>query len=241
MPAFSVDFSAQVILVTGATGRLGRAVTRSLLQARAEVVPVVRNADSLRGAFPQLSRDGHYLAERIDVTDPDSFDIAIPGTLDQFGQIDGLMHTVGGYRADHLVHETPLDDWDAMHTRNARSTFVACRAVLPHMLARGTGKIVCVAARSALQADGRAAAYSASKSAVIRLVEAIADEVCDHGINANCVLPSVIDTPENRRAFPAANPGRWVPPEQIADVMLFLASDAARAINGAAIPVYGRT
>ena len=241
MSSITIDFSDEVVLVTGVTGRLGGAVTRALLDAGAHIAAVARRGDKVRDQIPEVSGGEHYIAEGVDVTDADSFGAAVTAVHERFGRIDVLMHTVGGYHADHAVAETPIEDWEAMHSLNARSTFVACRAVLPSMLERGSGKIVCVAARSALMADGRAAAYSASKSAVIRLVEAIAEEVCDAGVNANCVLPSVIDTPENRRAFPRAHTERWVPPEQIAEVMLFLASEAAQAIHGAAIPVYGRS
>lgn len=241
MSAFTADFTGQVMLVTGANGRLGRAVSRALLDLGATVVPVTRSGPLSADEFPELAMTDAHRAEGIDLTDPGSFNQAVAAVLDRFGRIDGLMHTVGGYRQGRPVQMTPLDDWQALHDLNARSTFVACRAVLPPMLERGRGKIVCVAARSALKADGRSAAYSASKSAVVRLVEAIGDEVCDEGLNVNCVLPSVIDTPENRAAMPTGQPDRWVPPQQIADVMLFLASDAAQAINGAAIPVYGRS
>jgi NAD(P)-dependent dehydrogenase (short-subunit alcohol dehydrogenase family) len=124
---------------------------------------------------------------------------------------------------------------------NARTAFILSRAVVPHMLAQGSGKIVHVAARAALARARKAAAYSASKAATVRLVGSLAAELRRENINVNCVLPGTIDTPQNREAMPKADHSRWIPPEAIADVMLFLASDAAWAVNGAAIPVYGKS
>jgi NAD(P)-dependent dehydrogenase (short-subunit alcohol dehydrogenase family) len=122
---------------------------------------------------------------------------------------------------------------------NARTAFVVSRAVIPGMRERGQGKIIHVASRAALKGSAKAAAYSASKSALIRLTESLAAELKRDGINVNCVLPGTIDTPQNRASMPKADRSRWVAPEAIADVILFLASDAARAIHGAALPVYG--
>jgi NAD(P)-dependent dehydrogenase (short-subunit alcohol dehydrogenase family) len=155
-----------------------------------------------------------------------------------------LTNAVGGYRAGKPVHETPLETWNLMLNLNARSAFVLSRAVVPPMLERGSGKIVHTAARAALKGGAKAAAYSISKSAVVRLVESLAAELRHKGITVNCVLPGTIDTPQNRQALaalPNVDPNRWVPPEAIADVILFLASDAAWAVNGAAIAVYGRS
>ena len=169
--------------------------------------------------------------------------------LGRFGRIDVLANAIGGYRAGQPVHETPLDTWDFMLNLNARTAFVLSRAVVPAMLAQGSGKIVHVAARAALRSTAsfavagaaNAAAYSASKAAMVRLVESLADELRHNQINVNCVLPGTIDTPQNRESMPKADHSRWVPPEAIADVILFLASDAARAVNGAAVPVYGQS
>ncbi len=122
---------------------------------------------------------------------------------------------------------------------NARSVITMARAVVPRMLAAGSGKIVNVAAMAALTGKAGMGAYAASKSATMRLTETMAAELRDKGINVNCVMPSIIDTPQNRAAMPDADPRHWVAPAALADVILFLASDAARAINGAAVPVVG--
>jgi NAD(P)-dependent dehydrogenase (short-subunit alcohol dehydrogenase family) len=124
---------------------------------------------------------------------------------------------------------------------NARTVFNACRAIIPHLLAAGGGRIVNVAARAAIKGQGHMAPYCASKAVVIRLTESLAEEHRDDGINVNCVLPGTLDTPENRAAMPDADHGRWVGTDALADVILFLVSAASRAISGAAIPVYGRS
>jgi NAD(P)-dependent dehydrogenase (short-subunit alcohol dehydrogenase family) len=122
---------------------------------------------------------------------------------------------------------------------NARTVFIASSAVIPIMLERGAGKIINVGARAALKGSRRAAAYSASKSAIMRLTESMSAELKTGGINVNCILPGTIDTPENRKEMPKADTSKWVTPQALADAILFLASDTARAIHGASIPVYG--
>jgi NAD(P)-dependent dehydrogenase (short-subunit alcohol dehydrogenase family) len=156
---------------------------------------------------------------------------------ERLGRIDVLANVAGGYRAGTAVHETPLETWDFMLNLNARTAFSVSRAVIPHMLQQGAGKIIHVSARAGQQGSAKMAAYSASKSAVLRLTESMAAELKRQDINVNCVLPSTIDTPQNREAMPNADYSRWVKPEAIADVIMFLASDAARAVHGAAIPV----
>ncbi len=160
--------------------------------------------------------------------------------VQQFGQIDVLVNIAGGFRMGSPVHEMSLETWEFMMGLNARSVLHTARAIVPHMLQREQGKVVSIAARAGLKGKARMGAYVASKSAVIRLTESMSAELKDKGINVNCVLPGTIDTPANREAMPNANHDRWVPPEAIAEVITFLASDAARAIHGAAIPVYGR-
>jgi NAD(P)-dependent dehydrogenase (short-subunit alcohol dehydrogenase family) len=158
-----------------------------------------------------------------------------------FGHIDILANIAGGFTMGTPVHETPVETWDFMLNLNARTAFLTSRSVVPFMLAQGHGKIVNVAARAALEGKAKMAPYVISKSAVIRLTESMAAELKEAGINVNCVLPGTLDTPQNRRDMPKADHSRWVPPVALADVILFLASDAARAVHGAAVPVYGRS
>ncbi len=150
-----------------------------------------------------------------------------------------MINTAGGFRAGSPVHETSLDTWEFMISLNAKTAFIASRAVVPQMILQRSGAIINIGARPGLKGVANAAAYGASKSAVIRLTESLSAELKRKGINVNCVLPGTIDTPENRNAMPDGKFERWVKPEAVADVILFLASDLARAIHGAAIPVYG--
>jgi len=236
------DFTNQVVMVGGASGNLGQAVARAFHAAGASLALLDHGADRLPGLFPEMAgSDEHLLLSSVDASGAASAEAAVQKVLERFGRIDVLANTIGGYRAGTPVHETPLETLDFMLSLNARTAFILSRAVVPAMLERGSGKIVHTAARGGLSGGRNAAAYSLSKSAVIRLVESLAAELRHQGINANCVLPGTIDTPENRRDMPKADHSRWVPPEAIADVFLFLASNAARAVNGAAIPVYGRS
>jgi NAD(P)-dependent dehydrogenase (short-subunit alcohol dehydrogenase family) len=236
------DFTDRVVMVAGASGNLGQAVARAFYAAGAHLVLLDRADERLPGLFPELAGSSeHLLVGSVDVADAGSIEKAVAAALERFGRIDILANTVGGYRAGTAVHETPLETWDFMFELNARTAFLLSRAVVPHMRERGYGKIVHVSARAALAGPGKAAAYSISKAAVVRLVESLAAELRQEGINANCVLPGTIDTPQNRQSMPNADHSRWVPPEAVAAVILFLASDAAWAVNGAAIPVYGKS
>ena len=231
------DFSNRVVLITGAAGNLGRAAAQAFLACGGIVVAVDHSRDRLESSYGDaLLTGGRLILQAADANVPDSVARAVAHTVEGQGGIDVLVNTVGGYRAGTPVHETPLETWDFMMTLNARTAFIASRAVAPHMLKAGRGKIIHVASRAALSGGAGAAAYSASKSALMRLTESLAAEL-KPAVNVNCVMPSTIDTPQNRQAMPDADHSRWTKTEAIADVILFLASDAARAVHGAAIPV----
>jgi NAD(P)-dependent dehydrogenase (short-subunit alcohol dehydrogenase family) len=234
------DFHERVVVVTGAAGNLGQAVSRAFLSARAHVVPVDHKPDRLPMLFPSLvGSTDHMLSTSVDQTEAASVQDMVDQVLERFGQIDVLVNTVGGYQGGPPVYEMSVSDWEDQFELNALTAFIISRAIVPAMLAQGYGKIIHTSSRAALQGSARAPAHSAAKSAVVRLVEGLSREVKQQGINVNCVLPSTIDTPENRESMPDADRSRWVAPEALADVIMFLASDAARAIHGAAIPVYG--
>ena len=236
------DFAHRVVMITGAAGNLGQAVARAFQAAGARLVLVDRRPDRLQRLFPELAASpDHFLATSVDLTDQVAVKGLVDEALSRFGRIDALANTAGGWRGGKPVHETPLDTLDFLLNLNARTVFIASSAVVPPMLAQGGGKIVNVAARAAMGAASKNGAYAASKSAVLRLTETMAAELKHEGINVNCVLPGTIDTPQNRQAMPGADHSRWVAPEAIADVILFLASDAARAVSGAAVPVYGQS
>jgi NAD(P)-dependent dehydrogenase (short-subunit alcohol dehydrogenase family) len=236
------DFSGRVAVITGAVGYLGAATAKAFQRAGARTVLVDRWEDRLRHAYADLagSRE-HLLAGGVDLTDANSVSRMVEATRERFGRLDVLVSTVGGFRGGKPVHEDDLENWDFLFDINVRTTLHCCRAVIPHMLRAGRGKIVNVASRGALAGDAGFSAYSAAKSAVVRLTESLADELKQAGVNVNCVLPGTIDTPQNRQERPSADHGKWVEPAAIADVILFLASDAARAVNGAAVPVFGKS
>jgi NAD(P)-dependent dehydrogenase (short-subunit alcohol dehydrogenase family) len=235
-----LSFRDRIVLVTGAAGNLGRAVAKAFLSTEAILALVDRAPDRLSGLFAEpVDTPRHLLAMGVDMSDADAVQAMVDRVIERFGRIDVLVNTVGGYRAGTPVHSTPLETWDFMLNLNARTAFIVSRAVVPAMQAQASGKIVHVASRAALKGSAKGAAYSASKSALIRLTESLAAELKRTGINVNCVVPGTIDTPSNRREMPKADHSRWVTPEAIADTILFLASDAARSIHGAAIPVYG--
>ena len=230
-----------VIIITGATGNLGQATAHAFQAASDKTVLVDRSRDKLGGVFASLAASpDHLLAGGVDLSDSISLGKLVGDTLARFGRIDALVHTVGTWRGGKPVHETDLADWDFLFNANLRTTLLCCRAVIPQMLKQGRGKIITIASRDGLAGSAGYAAYSASKSAVLRLTESLADELKASNINVNCIMPGTIDTPQNRAANPSADFSKWVEPSAIADVILFLASDASRAINGAAVPVFGK-
>lgn len=233
--------AGKVVIVTGSVGNLGLATAQGLQEAQAKTVLLDRSEDRLRESYPALVESpNHFLAGGVDLTNPESLARFVKLACDRFGRIDALVNTVGGWRGGKPVHEMDLADWDFLFGVNLRTTLLCCRAVIPQMLRLGGGKIVNVASRDALGGGAGYSAYSASKSAVLRLTEAMSAELKTSNINVNCVMPGTIDTPQNRKAMPNADFSKWVAPEAIAEVILFLISDAARAINGAAVPVYGK-
>lgn len=234
-----MSLTDRVVVITGATGGLGPAVVRTMADAGASVVTTGRRQGALDALLKDLGLpDERSLARASDVTDADSLAALRDAALARFGQIDGLINIAGGYKSSSVL-DTDLDTWNGVMTLNAVSVMLACQAMVPHMVERGYGKVVNVSAQHGLHGHKRNVAYASAKSAVLRITESLSEDVRAHGVNVNAVLPSTIDTPANRKAFPKADPGKWVSPEEIAAVMRFLVSDEASAIHGAAIPVYG--
>ena len=232
-----MNFSNKTILVTGASGNLGQAVGSAFAEAGAKLALIDRHRDHLERVFGAENADRLYLT--VDLLDQEQVTAAAASARARFGRIDVLCNIAGGFRMGQPVHETSNDNWNFLFDINARTLLHAVRAVVPQMIADGGGKIVSVAAYAAQRGSAKMGPYIASKDAVIRLTETMAAELRDKNINVNCVLPTIIDTPENRTAMPDADPARWVAPKDLASVILFLASDAARAIHGAALPVTG--
>ena len=233
------DFTNQVVIVTGANGELGQATAVAFAAAGAKVGLLGRSLDKLQEAFPDYQDSEQSLFLIADLTQEAAVQAAVDRAIEHFGRIDVIVHTAGGFRSGKAVQEMPLDLWDFMLDLNARSVLIASRAIIPQMIKQQRGKIITIGSKSAFEGGANKAAYSASKAAVLRLTESMSAELKHLGINVNSVLPGTIDTPTNRKAMPDADTGRWVTPEELANVILFLASDAAQAIHGAAIPVYG--
>lgn len=234
------NFSGKVALVTGAAGNLGSAVSRAYLEAGAQVVLVDYKEQRLKEVFPDLiPSEEHVLAPSTDLTQAEEAQNMVQGAVDQLGSIDALVHTVGGFTMGDKVHEMDRDTWQGMIDLNVTTFLNMVQAVVPAMLEAGGGKIVSIGARPALEGKPKMGPYSVAKTAVLRLTESMSAELKGEGINVNCVLPGTIDTPENRTAMSDADFSKWVQPQSLADVILFLTSDAARDIHGAAIPVYG--
>ena len=232
-----MTLSPKTVFVTGAAGNLGRAIAAAFEARGANLALVGRTKESLAAALGAESERRLFVAA--DLLDQATLDSAVQLARSRFGRIDVLCNIAGGFRMGSPVHETSDADWDFLMDINARTLLHAVRAVVPQMLAAGGGKIVNVGAFAAQKGVAQRGAYVAAKSVVIRLTEAMAAELRDRNINVNCVLPTIIDTPENRAGMPKADPSRWLAPADLANVIVFLASDEARAIHGAALPVAG--
>ena len=226
---------ASRVVVTGAAGALGRVVARHFHERGHPLVLVDLDEAAMRGAYADVSGDLRFVAA--DLTSP-AATAAIAQALEN-APAGVLCNIAGGFTMGHPVHDADGDDWGRMLAMNVSTMLGACRAVVPGMIAAARGRIVNVAAASATSGKASMGPYVAAKSAVARLTESMALELRSHGIGVNAVAPSIIDTPANRAAMPDADPAAWVSPRQLADVIGFLASDAASAIHGAVIPVVG--
>jgi NAD(P)-dependent dehydrogenase (short-subunit alcohol dehydrogenase family) len=231
--------SETTTLITGAAGALGRATVAALRARGDRLVMVDRELSLLRDALPECVDDPRCLMLAADVTDRTAVQQAVAVAVQDFGQIDALVHVAGGFAMGEAVHELTRESWDRLMDLNAWS-FVACaHAVVPHMLAAGSGRIVAVSARAAAQGAAKMSAYVASKAALQRLVECLSAEVREQGIAVNSIAPSIIDTPANRAAMPDADPARWVSPRTLAQAIAFLTGEGGEAIHGQHLVVSG--
>lgn len=233
------DFEGSVALVTGAGGALGEALARRLLATGARVAAVDRRAERVEARFADLAAAARPSAHGADLAEDGAVAALIDDVLARHGRIDHLFNVAGAYRGGATAVDTALADWELLLDANFRSTLHLCRAVVPAMIRQGGGTVVNVGSRASLHGDAGAAAYSVAKTAVLRLTESLAAEGKRHGVRVNCVLPGTMDTPANRAAMPDADPAGWVALDAAIDAILFLASPAARAVHGAALPVFG--
>jgi NAD(P)-dependent dehydrogenase (short-subunit alcohol dehydrogenase family) len=227
----------RVVVITGGFGVLGAAVARRFVADGARVVLVDRVAAPpwAQAEFPAP----HLLVGGVDLADGAAAALALQRAREVTGGLDVLVNVAGGFQWQ-LLGEGELAIWDEMFAMNLKTAVAGCRAIVPHLRARGGGRIVNIGAGAAARAHAGMGAYTASKAGVERLSEALAEELKDHNITVNTVLPGTLDTPRNRAEMPQADFSRWVQPEALADVVVFLAGEGARAVTGAAIRVFGR-
>jgi len=232
-----MNFDGKVALITGAAGNLGRAVGAALHASGANVVLVDVDARALTDAYGASVERRLLLAA--DLIDEASIASAVQVAREKLGQIDILCNIAGGFASGPPVHETPAALWRRMFDLNAVSVVNTVKAIVPGMIERKAGNIINVAAAASVLGQPGMAAYILAKNAVVRLTDSMAAELRPHGICVACVMPTIIDTPQNRAAMPDADASQWTPPEAIAEVMLFLASDAAMIMSGCAIALSG--
>ncbi|MCL5263274.1 MAG: SDR family NAD(P)-dependent oxidoreductase [Acidobacteria bacterium] len=237
-----LTFAGKTVLVAGGTGGLGRAVTLAYLDHAANVIVTYRHHEE----FASIERDaegksGTLFGFAVDVTESAATVALVSDILSRFSSLDVFVNCIGGYAGGTKAWQLDEETWDRMLDLNLRSNSSLIRAVVPPMLRQHAGAIVLVNAKAALDHGAGAAAYSASKAAALAMAGSLAADLKGTGVRVNSILPSIIDTPANREAMPRANFAEWPKPEDLASVILFLSSDAARVIHGAAIPVYGNS
>jgi NAD(P)-dependent dehydrogenase (short-subunit alcohol dehydrogenase family) len=228
-----MDLTGKVVLITGANGGLGTFVTRAFLDAGARVMGVSRSisdSDSPNESFSAMAAD---------LSQSDQVRTVVGSVIAKWGRLDGAIHLAGGFAGGQSVADTDDATFERMLDMNFRSAYRVIRAVIPAMRVQGSGRIMAIGSRSAVEPQGLLSAYSASKAALVSLIRTVAHENSDKQITANVVLPITMDTPANRAAMPGADFSKWIQPSQIASLLVYLASDQGAAISGAVIPVYG--
>jgi NAD(P)-dependent dehydrogenase (short-subunit alcohol dehydrogenase family) len=234
-----MEMTGRAVVVTGAFGALGSAVARAFARRGAHVA-LLDLAVSPPNALQSEFAAGHLLLGGVDLGDVESTRRAMLAAALRFGGIDVLVNVAGGFQWQTLG-DGSVDTWDQLYRMNLRTAVVSCKVALPALIERGQGRIINIGAgAAAARAGAGMGAYTASKAGVQKLTESLAEELKDRGITVNAILPGTIDTPRNRADMPDADFTRWVTPDAIAEIVGFLASDAAQAITGAAIPVAGR-
>jgi NAD(P)-dependent dehydrogenase (short-subunit alcohol dehydrogenase family) len=236
----SAKFDGKVALVAGGTGGLGRAVALAFLEEGATVAVTFRKQEELDGLKKLAGANAARLeAFAVDVTDEAAVRQLVEKILAKHGRLDALVNTVGAYAGGVKLWELETKVFEQMIALNVRSGYALSRAAVRAMLKQGRGAIVNVASKAAFDHEAGAAAYAASKAAAVAMLDCLAADVKGSGVRVNSVLPSIIDTEANRKAMPKADFAKWPKPEDIARIILFLCSEEAKVIHGAAIPVYG--
>ena len=229
-------FTGKVIIVTGAAGNVGSALAAHLAAKGARIAAVDTVKDRLDAVVAGLAGSGHMALSTYDLTQSAATEALVAQVVATAGRLDAVGTTVGGFAMAKLA-DAGLDQWDAMFNLNVKTTWNIYRAAVPAIRNAGGGALVGIGSAAGLRGSGEMAAYAATKSAVMRLTESLADELRLDRIRVNAVLPTTIDTPQNHAAMPGADSSRWVKPAHIADVMGFLLSDAASAVSGQLLQV----
>jgi NAD(P)-dependent dehydrogenase (short-subunit alcohol dehydrogenase family) len=236
----NMGLSGKVVLVAGGTGGLGRAVSLAFLEEGAKVVTTYRKEAEFEALKSIVETNAAALEGRfVDITEERAAAELVTGLVSRHGRLDTVVNTIGGYAGGIKLWELKTEILDSMLSLNLRSGYVLARSAVPIMLKQRHGSIVNVAAKAAYDHGAGAAAYAASKAAAVALMDSLAADTKGTGIRVNSILPSIIDTAPNRQAMPDADFASWPQPSDIAQVILFLCSDVAKAIHGASIPVYG--
>src|SRR5262249_22816751 len=236
--SIGTQLSGQVILVTGGTGALGRAVSLAFLEQGAKVVVIFRQSSELEELKRSATNASALQGQQVDVTDEAAMKRFVQSVVAEHGHIDIAVNTVGAFAGGAKLWEEDAKLLEQMLSANLRSGYAISRAVIPQMLKQKRGSFINIASRAAIEHAAGIASYAASKAAAVALMDSLAAELKDTGVRVNSVLPSIIDTEANRKAMPKADFTKWPRPEEIARVILFLASDDAKLIHGASIPVY---
>jgi len=239
----AMNFQGKIVLVAGGTGGLGREVTMAFLEAGATIVVTYRTAEEFAAVASAAEAIGQAAPAgvSVDVTEAQAVEKLIAEVTAKHGRIDILVNTVGAYAGGTNLWEEDPRTYDKMLRLNLKAGFILARAVVPQMIKQNRGWIVNVASKAAFDHAAAGALYAASKAAALAMMDSLAAEVKALNINVNSVLPSIIDTAANRKAIPDGDFSKWPKPEEIARVILFLCSEEARVIHGAAIPVYGKS
>ena len=232
-------FSGKVILIAGGTGGLGNAVSRAFLEEDARVIVTYRNPEEFAALADAAGTNAPLEGHAVDVTDESATGAFIDSIVAKYGRLDAMVNTVGGYAGGVKLWEMDTKVFDRMLALNLRSGLLLSRAVIPAMLKIRRGAIVNIASKAALEHTAGDAAYAASKAAALAMMDSLAQELKGTGVRVNSILPDIIDTEANRKAMPHADFAKWPKPEDIARVILFLCSDEAKVVHGAALPVYG--
>jgi NAD(P)-dependent dehydrogenase (short-subunit alcohol dehydrogenase family) len=242
------DFSNKVVMITGGTGALGKVLTKSFLNCNPKAIISTYRSEielqELKTAINNLSDSSTKIKTPVefiktDVTKENEIKNVFLNIIQKYEQIHILVNVVGGYIGGKSVTELDESEWDRMFNINLKSAFLISKNVLPIMTVNHYGKIVHISSQTGIKAEGNDSAYAASKAGLIRFVESVSQEVKESNVNINCVLPTIIDTKANRLAMPREDYSKWINPEDLSNVIMFLCSDYSKIINGSAIPTYG--